>query len=291
MSPGPGDSAKAQVAELRRRIEQANEAYYVEDAPVISDAEYDRLFRELQQLEADHPALVTADSPTHRVGAEPASSLEKHRHLRPMYSLANAFDDVELRAWRDRNVRLSEQAASSGLVLEVKIDGAAVCLTYREGVLETGTTRGNGIVGEDVTANLKTLDDIPLNLRGSGHPALMEVRGEVYFPYVAFERANRQREEEGDAPFANPRNAAAGSLRQLDSKITRRRRLRMFAFGIEVVEGRLPLATHWEVLEQLEQWGFQVEPHRRRATGLDEAIEVVMNYWRFVFPWSPVCCF
>ncbi len=278
MSPAGGDSAPARIAELRRRLTAANEAYYQKDSPVISDAEYDRLFRELQQLESANPELLTPDSPTMRVGAPPASALEKHRHLRPMFSLANAFDDAELRAWQDRNLRLTSGVNGAALVLEVKIDGAAVSLTYRQGSLVTGATRGNGIIGEDITANLKTLVDVPLTLTGKDHPDLMEIRGEVYFPYVAFERTNQTREEEGDPPFANPRNAAAGSLRQLDSEVTRRRRLRMFAFSVEIIEGRPVAGSHWEVLDKLESWGFKVEPNRRRAESLDQAIEFVPSF-------------
>lgn len=228
------------AAELRRLIDRANIAYYVHDAPEISDAEYDRLFRELRALEEAHPALVTPDSPTQRIGAEPASALRKHSHLRPMLSLANAFSDEELSAWEDRNARLNAEARQGGYTTEVKIDGAAVNLTYVKGRFVTGATRGNGTVGEDVTANLKTIPALPLVLKGSGHPPRMEVRGEVYFSAAAFRRLNADREQAGDEPFANPRNAAAGSLRQLDARVTRSRRLGLFAFHVEVVEGRWP---------------------------------------------------
>ncbi|MGH7607768.1 MAG: DNA ligase LigA-related protein, partial [Gemmatimonadales bacterium] len=173
-------SPAARAAELRRILERANHAYYVLDTPEISDAEYDRLFRELQALEAAHPELVTADSPTLRVGAAPATALRKHRHLVPMLSLANAFTDDELREWEDRNARLAPEVRQAGYTLEVKIDGAAVSLTYEDGVLTTGVTRGNGIEGEDVTGNLRTVLDLPLRLRGKGWPKKMEVRGELY---------------------------------------------------------------------------------------------------------------
>ena len=223
----------ARAAELRRLLNRAIHAYYVLDAPEMSDAEYDRLYRELQALEAEHPELRTSDSPTLRIGAEPATHLAKHRHLAPMLSLANAFSDEELAAWEDRNARIAPDVRGAGYTVEVKIDGAAVCLTYEDGVLATGATRGNGVIGEDVTANLRTIPDVPLRLAGKGWPARLEVRGEVYFARDAFEALNRRREAAGEPLFANPRNAAAGSLRQLDSRITRERKLRFFAFAIE----------------------------------------------------------
>ncbi|MGE5232301.1 MAG: NAD-dependent DNA ligase LigA, partial [Deltaproteobacteria bacterium] len=259
-----------QAEELRRRIERANYAYYVLDAPEISDAEFDRLFRELQALEDAHPDLRTPDSPTQRVGAAPASTLAKYQHRRIMPSLANAFSAEELAAWEERNLRLTPDAAAAGYTTEVKIDGAAVSLTYERGRLVVGATRGNGVIGEDVTANLRTIPDVPLALKGADHPEVMEIRGEVYLPFEAFERVNRQREKEGEPLFANPRNAAAGGLRQLDPGLTRKRRLRMFAFHIEPVEGTLGVKTHWETLDLLERWGFQVEPHRRRHPDLAE---------------------
>ncbi len=259
----PRGSSVARSAELRRAIDDANRAYYVDDAPTISDAEYDRLFRELRELETAHPELITPDSPTRRVGAEPASALAKFSHQRPMLSLANAFDADELGAWEERNARMAPEVRTGGYVLEVKIDGAAVNLTYVDGRLSVGATRGNGMIGEDVTANLRTIDDVPLTLAGTGWPRVMEVRGEVYLPYDNFRRLNERRAAGDEAPLANPRNAAAGSLRQLDPAITRRRRLRMYAFSVEPVEGELDAARHSEVLERLAQWGFQVEPRHR----------------------------
>ncbi|HEX9053953.1 MAG TPA: NAD-dependent DNA ligase LigA [Gemmatimonadales bacterium] len=269
MSSGAAAADLARRAEeLRRRIERANYAYYVLDAPEISDAEFDRLFRELQELEDAHPDLRTPDSPTQRVGAAPASALAKYQHRRIMPSLANAFSPEELAAWEERNIRLTPDAAAAGYTTEVKIDGAAVSLTYERGRLVVGATRGNGVIGEDITANLRTIPDVPLALKGENHPALMEIRGEVYLPIEAFTRVNRQREKEGEPLFANPRNAAAGGLRQLDPALTRKRRLRMFAFHIEPVQGALGAKTHWETLDLLERWGFQVEPHRRRHPDL-----------------------
>ena len=271
-------SPAERAAELRRLIDRANIAYYVHDAPEISDAEYDRLFRELRALEDAHPDLATPDSPTHRIGAEPATALRKHTHLRPMLSLANAFSDDELLAWEDRNARINSDARLGGYTTEIKIDGAAVNLTYARGRFVTGATRGNGTVGEDVTANLKTIPGLPLALTGTRHPALMEVRGEVYFSAKAFARLNADRDRAGDPPFANPRNAAAGSLRQLDARITRSRRLGIFAFHVEVVDGSLDAATQTEVLDQLEAWGFPVAPHRARHADLTAVQEAVARY-------------
>jgi DNA ligase (NAD+) len=271
-------SPAEQAARLREQIERANHAYYVNDAPEISDAEYDRLFRELQALEAAHPELCTPDSPTLRVGAIATTALAKHTHRRPMLSLANAFGDEELAAWEERNARLVPEVRKAGYTTEVKIDGTAVSLTYKNGRLVVGATRGNGTIGEDVTPNLRTINDIPLSLKGKDHPSLMEVRGEVYLPYASFTRVNKEREKLGEPLFANPRNAAAGALRQLDPNITRRRRLRMFAFTVEVIEGRLNTRTHSELLDLLSSWGFQVEPNRKRFDSLQEVQEHVDEY-------------
>src|SRR5919106_1270802 len=283
MSPGnsgyfPRMSPAEQAARLREQIERANHAYYVNDAPEISDAEYDRLFRELQALEAEHPELQSPDSPTQRVGAIASTALAKHRHRRPMLSLANAFSDEELTAWEERNARLVPEVKTAGYTTEVKIDGTAVSLTYENGKLVCGTTRGNGIIGEEVTPNLRTINDIPLSLKGKNHPDLMEVRGEVYLPFLSFTRVNKEREKLGEPLFANPRNAAAGALRQLDPNITRRRRLRMFAFAAEPIEGRINARTHSELLDLLTGWGFQVEPNRKCFGSLDEVRQHVDDY-------------
>ncbi len=276
-SPPPAE-AKSRVEELRRAIERANHLYYVADQPEISDAEYDRLFRELQGLESRYPELASPESPTHRVGAAPATALAKHSHREPMLSLANAFDTAELTEWEERNARLAPEVRSTGYTTEIKIDGAAVSLTYERGRLAVGATRGNGTVGENITQNLKTVADIPLVLKTGDVPPLLEVRGEVYLPYRTFEKLNQERIAEGDPPFANPRNAAAGGLRQLDPADTRRRRLRMFAFHLGVLEGRLKLATQAEILKQLEDWGFQVEPHHELHPDL-ASVEARLPYY------------
>ena len=261
----------ARAAELRRLLERANHAYYVLDKPELSDAEYDRLFRELQELEAKHPDLRTPDSPTHRVGAEPADKFRKHRHLVPMLSLANAFSEAELGEWEDRNARLVPEVRTAGYTLEVKIDGAAVSLRYGDGVFTVGATRGNGIEGEDITANLRTIGEVPLKLKGKSWPKLMEVRGEVYFSKSRFAELNREREQAGEPTFANPRNAAAGSLRQLDPKITRSRGLRIFCFHIEAPGQKLTVETQHALLERLAAWGFPVEPHHTLVPDLAHA--------------------
>jgi len=269
------DAAAARRAqELRATIGEALRAYHVLDSPTISDAEYDRLFRELQEIEREHPELRTVDSPTQRVGAEPAEGFAKHEHLVPMGSLANAFDDAEVDAWHERAVRIAGEAVgAAGYSAELKIDGAATNLTYEHGVLTLGATRGNGRVGEVVTANLRTLRDIPLRLPGTGHPPLMEVRGEVYFPFSAFERLNAERAKHGEPVFANPRNSASGSLRQLDPAETARRPLRFFGYGVEIPGGRALFRTQSELLDTLHSWGIPVAPHRRKCTTLAEVHE------------------
>jgi len=261
----------ARAAALRRILERANHAYYLLDKPEMSDAEYDRLFRELQDLEAKNPGLQTPDSPTLRIGGEPATSFRKHRHLVPMLSLANAFTEAELREWEERNARLVPEVTAAGYTLEVKIDGAAVSLTYEDGVLVTGVTRGNGVEGEDVTGNLRTVLDLPLRLRGKGWPKKMEVRGEVYLPKSQFAETNKQREKAGEPPYANPRNAAAGALRQLDPKKTRARGLRVFTFQVEAPGLKLGIDSQHELLETLLEWGLPVEPHHTRVSDLAAA--------------------
>jgi DNA ligase (NAD+) len=265
----------ARAATLRERLDAAAYEYYVLDRPAISDAEYDRMFRELQELEAAHPYLRTPDSPTQRVGAEPATQLAKHTHLVPMLSLANAFNDDELTAWEERIVRLvGEDARRAGYTTELKIDGAAVSLTYERGVLVRGATRGNGVIGEEVTANLRTIRDVPLRLRGERLPPLIEIRGEVYMPFSGFERLNDQRRAAELPVFANPRNSAAGSLRMLDPKVTEARPLRFFGYSVAVPGGRtLPFRTQWELLETLASWGIPVAPHRQHHASLTDVHE------------------
>lgn len=260
------------AAELRRTLDQASYDYHVLDHPTIADKDYDRLFRELQTLEREHPELRAPDSPTMRVGAEPATVFAKHTHLVPMISLDNAFSDDEVDEWAARAVKVAGEAVTtSGFSAELKIDGAAVSLTYRDGIFVTGTTRGNGIVGEDVTANLRTIREIPLRLRGTNHPPVIEIRGEVYFPFDGFEKLNEERAAAGEPVFANPRNSAAGSLRQQDSSITANRPLRFFGYAYAVPgNAPLPFVTQSALLDTLSAWGIPVAPHRQRCETLAE---------------------
>ncbi len=260
------------AASLRAQLERASRAYYELDAPEISDEEYDILFRRLQQLEIDHPELATADSPTRRVGGAPAAYLPKVRHGVPMLSLDNAFTSDELRAWHDRMARADGRAASARLALEIKIDGAALSITYRDGALIRGVTRGNGVEGEEITGTVRAIGDIPLVITDDALPVEFEVRGEVYIPRRAFARVNSDREREGLEPLQNPRNAAAGALRALDPAEARRRRLRFLAYQLVVLEGNLPVETHEEELVLLDRWGFPVEPNHHTCDGIEEVI-------------------
>lgn len=271
-------SLMAELESLRLQIEGANRAYHDLDAPEISDAEYDLLFRRLQSLESAHPELVTPDSPTQRIGGTPATHLPKAPHAAPMLSLDNAFTTEELMAWHQRMVRLDGRVATTPLAVEVKIDGAALSLTYRHGVLERAVTRGNGAIGEEITGNARAIADIPLSITGGGWPELMEVRGEVYIPRQSLEKVNAEREAIDLDPLQNPRNAAAGALRALDPAEARRRRLRFFAYQVVPVEGMLEIPTHAAMLEHLVGWGFPVEPHHQTVQGIDEAVALVEEW-------------
>ncbi len=267
-------SARAQF--LREKLEQSNYEYYVLDSPTLSDRDYDKYFRELQALELEYPELRAPDSPTLRIGAEVQSQLAKHTHISPMLSLGNAFNDDELREWEERMVRITGAEARGAFTSELKIDGAAVSLTYEKGVLVTGATRGNGTIGENVTANLRTVKGVPLRLRGKGHPALVEIRGEIYMPFDGFEKMNLERAEAGEPLFANPRNSAAGALRQLDPAVTASRPLRFFGYGLTVPANKAhPAKTQWEIIELLQEWGVPVAPHAKLCKGLAEVFETV----------------
>lgn len=270
----------ARAAELREILTRANYDYYVLDRPTLSDPEYDRLFRELRELEARYPELQTPDSPTLRIGAAPVSRLEKREHLAPMYSLDNAFSFEELEAWEARNARIAAEVREAGYTAESKIDGVAVSLTYVDGVLVQGATRGNGVIGEDVTANLRTIREIPLRLRAGkiAPPSRFEIRGEVYMSLAGFEALNEQRAAAGLSTFANPRNSAAGSLRQLDPSITAERPLHFFAFAVQLdpnTRDRLPIETQKELLELLADWGLPVNDQYARCESLQEIEEYV----------------
>jgi len=267
------EETRRHAGELRRQLEEHAHLYYVLDRPAISDADYDALFRELQALEAADPELRTPDSPTQRVGGRPLEKFHQVRHLQPMLSLANARNADELFVWESRNRRLLEAAGLGDVavayVTEPKIDGLAISLTYRDGIFERGATRGNGEVGEDVTANLRTIGAIPLRLRGERPPPVVEVRGEAYLPLGAFARLNETRAAEGRATFANPRNAAAGSIRQLDPAVAASRPLSMWCYALGYSEG-LDLESHWQALEWLREQGFRVNPASRRQVSIEE---------------------
>ncbi|MCK9378064.1 MAG: NAD-dependent DNA ligase LigA [Syntrophobacterales bacterium] len=262
----------SRVAELRDQLNYHNYRYYVLDDPVVSDAEFDRLMRELTRLEEDY-GLATPDSPTQRVGAQPLDKFETVRHRQPMLSLENAFSEAEAREFDERLKRFLKTAEEFDYVLEPKMDGCAVELVYEQGRLTVGSTRGDGYRGENVTQNLKTIRAIPLNLREekTGAPELLEVRGEVYMDLPEFKRLNEDRLARGEPAFANPRNAAAGSLRQLDPKITAARPLNIYCYGVGEVRGH-SFDTQWQVLQTLKEWGLRVNPLIARQRGIDAAI-------------------
>ncbi|NEQ47325.1 MAG: NAD-dependent DNA ligase LigA [Leptolyngbya sp. SIOISBB] len=261
-----GDAVAQQIQQLREQLQQASYAYYVLDQPRMEDEVYDRLYRQLQDLETRHPELVTPDSPTQRVGERPASQFNSVPHNIPLYSLENAFGIEEYRAWQEKWQRLVPDVSEAAAVAELKIDGSAIALTYENGLLTRGLTRGDGVTGEEITQNLKTIRSIPLRLQIDKPPARVEVRGEAFLPLNEFERINQQREANDEALFANPRNAAAGTLRQLDSRIVADRRLDFFAYTLIIPEnaetGELSLpATQWDSLEDLQTLGFKVNPN------------------------------
>lgn len=261
----------ARVAELRRLIAHHDHRYYVLDDPEIADAEYDALMRELLALEAAHPSLVTADSPTQRVGGAPLAAFTPVRHARPMLSLTNAFTADDLADF-DRRARERLKVDSLVYVAETKLDGLAINLTYRDGVLVSAATRGDGEVGEDVTDNVRTIKSVPLRLVGEDVPTLLEVRGEIYMTHAGFRALNEQQIARGEKPFVNPRNAAAGSLRQLDPKVTRARPLTIACYGIGAVDGASAPTTQFELLAWLRRLGCRVSAESARVEGLDAAL-------------------
>ncbi len=264
---------EARVKQLRDEINYHNYRYYVLDSPVISDVEYNRLMRELMELEEERPALVTADSPTQRVGAAPLEKFETVRHTLPMLSLENAFDEGELREFDQRIKRFLRMEGSIQYVAEPKMDGLATELVYDEGALTVASTRGDGVSGENVTQNVRTIRSIPLRLQAGGPvPSRLEVRGEVFLSHRAFREINEQRLKAGAPVFANPRNAAAGSLRQLDPRVTASRPLDFFGYGVGVVEG-VPFSRHWDVLTAVKGWGLRVNPLIRLCHGIEDCIE------------------
>jgi DNA ligase (NAD+) len=285
----PARSAAQEIEELRREINEHDYRYYVLDQPTVSDVEYDALLRRLRELEAAHPALVTPDSPTQRVSGQPAAKFDAYYHKRPMLSLDNSYDIADLREWARRCEKLAEGRAFD-YVAELKIDGLSISLIYEDGVLARGVTRGDGVRGEVVTQNARTIRSVPLRIKppepqgkmkgkasqaslfnSPAQPREVEVRGEVYLPNEVFKQINREREEQEMPTFANPRNAAAGTMRQLDPKIVAERRLDIFCYQL-LFDGDPALPTHFESLEWMDRAGFKVNPHRRRSATIDDVI-------------------
>jgi len=281
------DQARVLAGQLRVVLQGHNYRYYVEDDPVIADVEYDALYQALEQVEARFPDLVTADSPTQRVGGAALDHFEKVRHPQALLSLSNAFDVDGVRAWYDRCRRglaaALEEDVEPALTAELKIDGLAVALTYTDGLLDVAATRGNGLLGENITHNVRTIRAVPLKIpvegrqTGATAPARIEVRGEIYMRKSAFQRLNQHLTGQGEKPFANPRNAAAGSLRQLDPGVTARRPLRFFSYGIGPVTGTPPTSQH-ALLQWLSGFGFPTNEHVRRCTTLEDAL-AYYTYW------------
>ncbi len=272
------ESALKRIQALRKEIEHHNRLYYQLDQPEIADAEYDRLLRELTELESRYSELIdVSDSPTQRVGAPPLEKFNTVRHLSPMLSLANAFSEEEMADFDARIKRLLGTEDEIAYVAEPKIDGVAINLLYEKGRFSSGATRGDGFVGEDVTQNLKTIYSVPMRIRRPDVPDRIEIRGEVYIEIEAFKRLNQRRERAGESVFANPRNAAAGSLRQLDSRITARRPLNLFCYAVGDTGGAV-FKSHWEILETLKRWGFPVNDQIRRAAHIDQCI----TYYRHI---------
>ena len=266
----------AHVAQLRHQIEEANYHYYVQDNPTLTDAEYDQLMIELQGIERDHPELQSPDSPTQRVGAGPVQDVPQHHHPVPMLSLANARSEEELRAWHKRAQNILPNAAFE-YVCELKIDGLAMALTYEKGKLTVGASRGDGLVGEDWTPNIRTVRSIPQKLRGERIPDKVEVRGEIYMSTKGFEKLNEEMTD--NRLFANPRNAAAGSLRQKDPRITATRHLDFFGYQIGYMQG-MDFHSQWEALQLIREWGFPVNPHIQLAKSLDEVMDYCKKWER-----------
>ncbi len=264
-------TAARRADELRREINTHNHSYYVLDDPTISDAEYDRLLQELRSIESQYPELLTPDSPTQRVGGAPADGFVQVEHSAPMLSLGNAFNREDLENWLRRTKNLVGDAEFD-LVCELKIDGLAVNLTYENGIFVQGATRGNGTIGEDVTQNLRTIKTIPLSLL-EGAPDHLEVRGEVYLPIPEFLRLNEERRESGEPLYANPRNTGAGSIRQLDPKITASRNMEIWVYSLGGTDIAEPLTGHWEALEWLKGLGFRVNPHNKVCHTVDEVMD------------------
>lgn len=275
---------RQKVEQLKQQLQKAAYAYYVLDKPVMEDAVYDQLYRQLQDYESSYPELVTSDSPTQRVGGDPAAAFTSVKHNISLYSLENAFDLNELNLWQERIFRQFTLISQIDYVCELKIDGAALALTYENNVLVRGVTRGDGVTGEDITKNVRTIRSIPLRLNLDKVYPSVEVRGEAFLPIDEFNRINQEKEAKGESLFANPRNATSGTLRQLDPKVVDRRRLSFFAYTLHLPSSTL---SQWESLELLQKMGFMVNPHRRLCSSLAE-VEEYSQSWeqeRFNLPY------
>jgi len=273
---------KSRYEELKEQVHLHNFRYHVLDAPIISDLEYDRLLNELKAIEAEHPDWITPDSPTRRAGAAPLDKFAKVRHPAPILSLSNAFGAEDTRAWFERIKRLDPRVASAKFVVEPKIDGLSIVLHYRDGIFVQGATRGNGEIGEDVTVNLRTIKSIPLRIPvdkdGPQPPAHLVLRGEVFIPIEDFAKLNRKLQEAGAKTYLNPRNTAAGSLRQLDPSLTASRPLTLLVYQIVHSEGSAVPTSQWEILEFLRALGFPVTDVARRFDDLESAIEYTKTW-------------
>lgn len=267
------DKIQSKIDRLRQQLRHHSNLYYVLDDPEISDSEYDRMYRDLQQFEQDNPELITHDSPTQRVGAEPLDSFSQIQHRMPMLSLDNVFSEDELQAFYKRIQDRLSLTDSIEFAVEPKLDGLAVSIVYENGELVQAATRGDGLTGEDVTQNIRTVQSVPLHLMGDDYPDVLEVRGEVFMPKSGFDELNRVARENGEKTFVNPRNAAAGSLRQLDPKITATRPLAMYCYSAGVVEGFNLPDTHSEILQQIKRWGFPVCNESKVVRGVQGCIE------------------
>lgn len=290
MATDPITAEKAQAQELRQLLQKASYAYYALDHPIMEDSVYDQLYQALLALETQYPELVTSDSPTQRVGERPATQFASVQHSIPLYSLENAFTLEELNRWQERWQRQQAGAEAQSYVCELKIDGSALALTYEKGVLVRGATRGDGVAGENITPNVRTIRSIPLRLNLAHPPAVVEVRGEAFLPLAVFEQLNQGRQQSGENLFANPRNAVAGTLRQLDARVVARRQLDFFAYTLHMPEdlGELqPLQTQWQCLDLLQQLGFRVNPNRQQCPSL-AAVQDYYSHWstaRFDLPY------
>ena len=274
---------KQRVQELTQILQKASYEYYVLDAPTIADAVYDRLYHELQDLETRYPELISPDSPTQRVGERPASQFTSVKHNVPLYSLENAFGNDDLTTWEQRWRKVEPDVTQSDYVCELKIDGSALALTYQNGLLVRGATRGDGVTGEEITQNVRAIRSIPLRLNLDNPPSVVEVRGEAFLPLDSFEQINREREQVGEALFANPRNAAAGTLRQLDARIVAQRKLDFYAYTLHLQTSesdpqKIRLLSQWEALEFLQKVGFRVNPERQLCPTMPE-VHAYCDHW------------